>query len=382
MNLGINLLSLYSGEIGGGETFMVNTVRALRKLNRRHHLELFASQFADLAALDGGVGAASVTQLRLPGRHRIARVLAEQTLLPVLSRRRRLDALLMPGNQPLYYSPVPQVVVIQDLHPFLYREKWPDAIPRAKLTYLCWTLAAAVRKASHLIVSSQFIRDELLARFDVDAASVSVVPYAAQRFPETTATERSTTLDKWDLRSGDFLLCVAFKGTHKNLGRLAEAWGAVQRASGHGNERLVLVGRAGPGYEAVANQIRCSSGASTIRSIDSFISHRELGILYQTARAFVLPSIYEGFGLPLLEALHSGLPVACSNAGPFPELAGDAAVYFDPEDLPSMSAALATVMWDVDARSRLREAGEPKAQEYSWDRTARDFLAVLETAGS
>jgi glycosyltransferase involved in cell wall biosynthesis len=376
MRFGIDFLSLYASEIGGGETFLRGIANSLPAL-KRHEFVYFVSEFAQLdGRLDDSVVLYEVT---LGSRHRFRRVLAEQALLPLAGRRARLDAMLMPGNQPLLLSHVPQVVVIQDLSPLFYARTFPDHVSRSRTRLLTGLLRVAARRAAQIIVPSKFSRDEVIYHLKAPSSAIRVVPYAVPSVLGDRSSEFVAQVRASFGLSGPFVLCVAFKQKHKNLDGLVNAWtGLAQR----NRFRLVLVGRPANGYEDLVAAIRAHSLEQSVLLVDDFLSDAQLAALYQAAHAFVMPSLYEGFGFPVLEALRHGVPTACSNAASLPEVAGDGALLFDPWDAASMTDALSRVLDDETLRQQLARAGRRRATEFGWDATSKGFTDALEAAAS
>ena len=168
------------------------------------------------------------------------------------------------------------------------------------------------------------------------------------------------------------MLSLSAKRPHKNLGRLI---GALARIPGERRPLLVLPGY-GTWHEAELRERAAALGVGADVRFLGWVSEEELEGLWALARAFVFASLYEGFGLPVLEAMARGVPVACSNASSLPEVAGDAALMFDPYDERAIAAALETLLLqDEPTRARVRAHGLARAQQFSWQRTARETLA-------
>jgi glycosyltransferase involved in cell wall biosynthesis len=171
-----------------------------------------------------------------------------------------------------------------------------------------------------------------------------------------------------------FLLAVSTLHPHKNLDGLLRAFALFRRR--HPNFRLVVSGMHGF-FTGPLHELRRTLGLEQAVEFPGWIPREQLYDLYARAWAFVYPSLFEGFGLPVLEAMAAGVPMACSDVEPMASLAGDAAVKFDPGDVDAMAAAMLRVTEDEALRSRLTEAGPRHAAKYSWKATAEGTLAVL-----
>jgi glycosyltransferase involved in cell wall biosynthesis len=174
---------------------------------------------------------------------------------------------------------------------------------------------------------------------------------------------------------GDYLLHVGTLQPRKNLIRLIEAVQLVARHSPL--VTLVLAGR--PGWLSAPILAKAREHAGTVRVLE-YVPDEDLAGLYSGARAFVFPSLYEGFGFPVLEAMACGVPVICSNASSLPELAGEAALLVDPLDISALASAILRILSEADLCGRLVERGSAQIQKFSWTKAAQEALAVLEEA--
>ncbi len=173
---------------------------------------------------------------------------------------------------------------------------------------------------------------------------------------------------------GSFVLCTGTLEPRKNLLRLIDAFVALPDELRAGHE-LALVGPRG--WEAEEIEQRVAAHSAVVRVL-GYVSDDDLAALYQSCTAFCYPSLYEGFGLPVLEAMTCGAPVLASDIPSLREVAGDAALYVDPLDTDAIRAGLERLLGSGDERGALAERGRGRAQEFSWDRTARELLAALD----
>ena len=235
-----------------------------------------------------------------------------------------------------------------------------------------WLQAKAARKADHVIALSHYAIDELVQCFGIDERRVSVVPCGVDRewltAPDPQAV--AATLAEYTLQPGYFL----FVGTlqpRKNVGRLLEAWRMLPAAV-RAERALVIVGAAGARSEALVAAMRAAQkDGENLVWLDRLTDNRQLRHLYAGAGVFVFPSLYEGYGIPVVEAFASNVPVVASNTTSLPEVAGDAALLVDPLSSGALMDAMRTLAQDEGARARCIAAGRARAEHLTWQDTAR-----------
>jgi glycosyltransferase involved in cell wall biosynthesis len=234
------------------------------------------------------------------------------------------------------------------------------------------------RRAHRVIVDSNSTRDDLHRRLHLSSEKVDVVPLGVRRTLTAEPVNAQTLRHTLELGERQVLLTLSAKRPHKNLLRLLEALATVPAA-----ERPVLIL---PGYptphEAELRQRAGELGIERDIRFMGWTAPETLEGLYAVAAGFVYPSLYEGFGLPVLEAMARGVPVACSNTTSLPEVAGNAALLFDPQRVEEITTAITRLLTDRPLAARLRDAGKRRAEEFSWQRTAALTVACYERAVS
>jgi alpha-1,3-rhamnosyl/mannosyltransferase len=268
------------------------------------------------------------------------------------------------------------VLTIQDLTLLLF----PEWHPADRLAAMVPALEPAVRAADHIITPSRATRNDLLKLLPADPARVSVVPDGVSPlFVPVAGAEVAAQLAPLGLRPDTYLLFMGTIEPRKNLLRLLEAMELAAPEIGP----LVLAGGRGWNDAGILSALERLEAAGRARSL-GYVPDRLRPALLTGARAFVYPSLYEGFGLPPLEAMACGAPIVASHVSSLPEVVGDAALLVDPEDVQALAGAIERIWRDHALRADLRARGLARAREFSWHRTARLTLDVyrdvLETA--
>jgi glycosyltransferase involved in cell wall biosynthesis len=260
------------------------------------------------------------------------------------------------------------VVTIHDLA-FLHR---PEAFPRRWRALHRLGVRAAARRAHAIVVPSRSTADDLSSATGIDVSRVHVVPLAAAD-PREPPDDADGTLRRLDVPQ-PYLLFVGTLEPRKNLVTLLRAY---RRAAAAGiPHALVLAGPPGWGMDALGRELAVG-GPGRVEHTGA-LTPEDLEVVYRRAWAFVYPSLYEGFGLPVLEAMARGIPVVASNSSSIPEVAGDAAVLVDPRSVDELAGAITRVATDAELAARLSIEGRRRAAGFSWEETARRTLEVYE----
>ena len=365
MRIGIDASRIARDEKSGTENYTLNLIRALAAIDRKNYYQLYFNQPPKFFELPGGNFASKViaskrfwTQLRLA---------AELAINPV-------DLLFVPAHTlPVLRRPaLKTVVTVHDLGAQFLKEyhEFPSRY------YLNWSTAFVANYASHLIAVSGATKKDLTRRFKVPASRITVVHEGVDQsfFKRASEAEIELCRKKYGLASKYFL----FVGTiqpRKNLTRLIEAF-----ARSRLNLDLAIAGQPGWLYKEIYEAPERFGVENKVKFL-GFVPNEDIVKLYSGSTAFVFPSLYEGFGLPVLEAMACGCPVITSSVSSLPEVAGEAAVLVDPDDTKAIEKALKDVATDPTLRERLTAAGYRRVKDFTWERSAKETLAVLAKVG-
>ena len=370
-HVGLNLVYLVPGETGGMETVARELLPALVAAAPDVRFTAFVNREAAEAA--AGPWSELVPSVTVPvrARNRVGWVRGEQQLLPGLARRAGVDLLHSLGSTAPVRGRFRRVVTVHDLIYLLH----PDAHPGLRSLGMRVLVPLAVRRSHRVIAISAATRDDLIARLHVQPERVDVVPNGVGATSVAPLAEAEVRR-RHALDDRRLLLSVSAKRPHKNLLRLLDALAVLPR-----ERRPVLVV---PGYPTwhqheLRDHARALGVDADVR-LPGWVPADELEGLYATSAGFVFPSLYEGFGLPVLEAMARGVPVACSDRSSLPEVAGDAALLFDPESTDAIAQAIETLLTDEAAVSRLRAAGHERVRRFTWEATAKGVLQSYERA--
>jgi glycosyltransferase involved in cell wall biosynthesis len=303
-------------------------------------------------------------------RHEVA---LKMRWLPVVETQVECDAILYPyWPSPPRRRPdaPPAAFFVQDLA-FKLR---PREVPWQQRAYFGAILGPSIRNAAAVLVPSEATRRDLLSSYRIPGleSKVALVPLGG--LPQIPAAPLPAGLEP------GFILSVSTIEPRKNYPRLLAAYRKLRRESAPviiggrvGVPELVIAGRPGWAYGDTLERIKAEPGVRYLGHVDD----ATLTALYESAAVLAFPSLYEGFGLPLLEAMSYGVPAVVGNAGALPELAGEAAVLVDPEDVASIAGGLERVLADASLRKKLISAGKRRAAEFTWERTANATRDVL-----
>lgn len=237
------------------------------------------------------------------------------------------------------------------------------------------TLSRAVKRARRVVSISQSTADDLVSMLPGARGKVSVTTLAADDRFGPRPTEEIVRIRKAYALPESYVLSAGTIEPRKNIARLLEAYSSLP-ADLRKEHGLVLAGKRGWQTDEIFQTLKRVRQTIPVRYLD-FVSDDDLAVLYAGATLFCYPSLYEGFGLPILEAMQSEVPVLCSNASSLPEVGGDAVAYVDPLSVSDIASGMAEALQDTDRRHRLASAGRKRAELFSWGKTARQTIGVL-----
>jgi glycosyltransferase involved in cell wall biosynthesis len=364
--IGVNALFLQPAHNRGTYTYVQNLLRVWKEQGTQ--VILFCNRRS--TELFRGCGHRIVV-CRIDGGNRVVRIGYEQLVLERVARREGCQVLFCPGYLSPVSSRLPVVVTVHDMQ---YRDV-PEAFSFGMRLAYRLILPRGVANAKVVLAVSAFARTRLVQLLGVEPHKVQVTYEGPLRSirpepaPELVAQVRS----KYQLNR-PYVLSVSSMAKYKNVERVVCAFRQMNEAFG-GRFDFVHVGH----HDKIYRNELTVQGAGDVRFL-GYLSDQELECVYAGADAFVLGSYYEGFGLPILEAMQMGLPVACAHAASLPEVAGDAAVYFDPKSVESIRRALERVLGDELVRAECRRKGELNVARFSWEECARATLFACELA--
>ncbi len=365
MRIGVNTLFLLPGEVGGSQTYLCETLRALAAGHPGDEWILFTQRENDafLRAWMSDTPRARTCRIDVSAARRSARIAYEQCVLPRRARREGIDLLWSPGYTAPLSGRIPQVVSILDMQ---YRRFPEDLGPVARLALHALVIGAA-RRAQRILTLSEFSRGEIVRFTPAGAGRVDVTPLAAHpRFAEPRPAEEGPGRHLPDPER-PYILCVAHTYPHKNVHGLIAAFARCADRIPH---RLVLIGKPRRGEGAVRRSLAGLADPTRVTRIPA-VTDEALVSLYQHCALFVLPSQYEGFGLPVLEAMAAGTLVLASDIPALREIGGDGILpcrAHNPDAL--VSAIHAALAMPAGERAERIRRNRQHAATFAWARTA------------
>lgn len=369
MLIGIDASRAARARHTGTEAYALHLIRALVNIKCDCQLRMYTPTPLPPDLMHGENGAAGeVRVIPLPRLWTHLRLAWEVRRFPP-------DILFVPAHVIPLVCPVPTVVTVHDLG-YLY---YPQAHRPFDRWYLDWTTRRHTRLATRVIADSQATRADLVRFYGAEPDRIIVVypgrDEALRRVDDAAIIEAVKA--HYEIADG-YLLYLGTLQPRKNLIRLVEAFARLQPSAAQ-PQQLVLAGKKGWLYDDLFARVQ-SLGLSRHVTFAGYVADEDKAALISGATALVYPSLYEGFGLPVLEAMACGVPVLTSNVSSLPEVAGDAALLVNPQDTDSIAAGMVRLIADIDLRRSLVEKGYAQVRRFSWAKAAHQVLQVLESS--
>lgn len=374
MRIAINALS---ARAGGGLIYLSKLISHLREIDRDNEYYIFVTrsnrekviQFEDprFRAVMVNVGNVGL------------RVIYEQTMLPFLLRRLGVDVVYAPADLAPLFAPCKVVLGIQNsniYYPGVVR--W-GLMRRAKLKIQRWLASLSAKKATKVIFMSKTSAADIGRKLNISEVRRVAIWHGVEtdRFSPGRASVSSMNIFPNNRVKSGYILYVSNMNRHKNFEVLLKAYSMLE-GSLRDKHQLLVVGRISKSYLVELSNLAQDLGCAENLIFAGEVTHENLPSIYRNAILFVLPSILETFGIPIIEAMASGVPVIASSASVLPEIVGDAGLLFDPKDPSDLARKIIAVIGDERLRNALIEKGLQRARLFTWERCARETLAVFE----
>ncbi len=369
-HVGINA-HLLSGSDGyrraGIHVYIANSLRHLPP-QRDWRYTVYANFAEDL-------GGKEILGSRFPTERRLFRIGWEQTILPWRAARAGLDLLHSAAFVAPIWRPCPVVATIYDLS-FIVA---PERFPAPQRHYLTAQTRYSCRHAARLIAISEAGRHDIHRLFGVPLDRIDLVyPGVSPAFCPLPAAQVTAFLQKKGVEP-PYILHVGTLQPRKNIPMLIESFAQLRKQPKMGELKLVLVGGKGWLYDEIFERVT-ELGLSEQVIFTGYVPDEELPFWYNGASAFVFPSMYEGFGMPVVEAMACGVPVVAADSSAIPEAVGDAALVFPPGDAPTLTQRLTYLMQNREVVAELRQRGLAQAQKFSWENAGKRLQSVYQKA--
>jgi len=370
MKLAINALHLIYGQRDGVETELVELIRHAAPQLGNDELYLLANhELFQRISTPSGV---KIIDCPVTGKRVINRVVFEQRHLNRICAKNGIDvALFMGAVMPLNLK-IPAVLLINDMQPWVY----PQYFAWHKRQYLYYFVPRSAHKAQAIITTSQYSKQDIVRLLNVPGGKIHVTALSGSSYRRVEDQSlRHAAQRKYGLPK-HYLMCLASSYPHKNLQALVRAYHCFVQKYPDTDIDLALLGTYSQNHtkiQVLVGKLRLEHRVHQPGRIDD----KELAALYSGAEVFVFPSRFEGFGMPVLEAMACGTPVASSDATALPEVYGNAALAFDPNDISQITQAIERLVFDKELRAEMISRGYEQVKKFSWKNTASKILKIL-----
>jgi len=400
MRIGIDCRTMLNwkraGEAAGVGHYTYYLVKYLLQEDQVNDYILFLDKHASKRIRKDIVGSnprVSVRNFPFQALHRCLPFIYSHMVISAMFERARLDLLHAPANAlPLFFRK-PAVITVHDLAIYDHPEWFPAKYPGAPAFSERVIVPYSVKKAKRVIAVSEQTKQDLMRIFKLPEAKIDVVYEGAEPPPAARAADKGV-LEKLRLQPGKYCLYLGTIEPRKNIDAAVRAFVRLLKSDyrRYCGLDLVIAGRKGwkyePVFEAVTKGNSDLAAAAVAAKMDpreqiryiGYLSHEDKAPVIGQAAAFVFPSFYEGFGLPVIEAMSLGAPVIAADRASLPEICGDAALLVDPDDDKAIAKALGRILDEPEFAAGLREKGRARAAEFNWRRTAQETIKVYERA--
>lgn len=369
MRIGINTLVAVPGGIGGTQTYLQNLIENLAKIDKKNEYFLFVAPWnEDLFKVKQKNFKKLVC--RIPAKPLFLRVLYEQIALPISAWKNKIDVFHFPASVSSFFLSCPSVLTLHDITPLVSAE----LISPILRYYWKFTYKFSTRRVNSIITVSYSAKEDIAKFLAVPGEKIKVV-YHGNR-PRTLEIKGKIASNIYQNKNGSppYILWVGKMYTHKNLSRLLRAYSKLIKDKNI-KYQLVLCGMKSWGYSSFIKTVKELNLQDKV-IFKGYVPDNKLELMYLNASLFVFPSLFEGFGLPILEAMSYSVPVITSNYGAMAEVAGDAAFLVDPYNIDEIAEAMYKVLTNKNLREDLIKRGLERAKKFSWEKTAKETLKV------
>lgn len=372
MKIGINVLYLLPGRVGGSETYIRNLIKWLPIVGHENEYLVFINE-ESIGVFDPTAPGVTIIPCPVRALNRPRRILWEQFGLPAQVQRRGIDILLSAGMTAPFRCPATSVLMLYDLQHI----NQPGNFPWYYLLFLRSLIYGSAKSANAVLTLSHQVKSDIIRSYHLSPDRIEVTHLAVDHEAFTLHGPPDPGIVKTRYGLPDrFILYAASSLPHKNHERLFQAFRQVRdRIPGL---KLVLTGARDKGGETLLRKIQMMGLGQDVLLL-GWLPFEDVPSIYRASEAFVFPTLHEGFGLPVLEAMACGIPVVCSKIEPLLEVAGDAALFVDPLSPEEIAAAVIKVVTDAPTREHLIGKGLARSNEFTWEATAKKTLAFLTT---
>lgn len=369
MRIGINTRFLLKDKMEGFGWYTFEICKRLVENHPEHEFVFFFDRPFDNRFVFGK----NVTPVVLfpPARHPFLFMLFFELAIPRALKKHKIDIFFSPDGYLSLFTKTPQVGTIHDIN----FEHFPKDIPLLARHYLRHFFPKFAKKASHIITVSAYSKKDIVATYRIPSEKITAIWNGASDTFQPIRPEEKSQIQQKESHGNPYFLFVGSLHPRKNLKRLLQAYELFLKENPNSNYELIIVGAALWKEEKLDHLI----SEETLKRIH-FKGHlplEELNKIVGAASVFVYVPYFEGFGIPLVEAMQCGVPIISGNLTSLPEVAGDAALYCDPQSVPDIAEKMSLLAIDEILQAELRSKGLERAKEFSWDRAAKEVWEVL-----